>query len=326
MQIVERPGNGSFPLPLPGEAPELSTHSKTAMERFGSLWCGVAHDSPMWPIHGRYQCRVCGRFYSVPWQESKVQPRALATVRQSRPVPVRAVLLPLAILLTVIPVLRGQSPPATIVDSTEGPSLAFARYTAGLEQATPWRLESIEIEASLPKLEKAGSLRAIRHLSQFGQPEYQVLEIAGDQTVKQQVIARYLSADVRSAAIPPSSVAITPANYRFRYKGAVRTRETVAYAFFITPRKKREGLIQGELWIDGDTGAAVRQAGYLVKRPSVLVKRVDVTRETALSEGIAGMRVTHLTIDTRLFGRAELTISERPFTASSADAVSFGER
>jgi hypothetical protein len=214
-----------------------------------------------------------------------------------------------------------------IVESTAGASMAFARYTASLQQASPWNLETVEIDASLPKLEKRGRLRAIRRLLPFGKPEYKVLEIAGDQTVKQQVIVRYLSAEVRAAAIPASSVAITPANYKFRYKGSVTSGDTVAYMFLITPRQKREGLIKGELWLDGSSGAAVRQSGYLVKRPSIFVKRVDVTRELTLRDGIAEMRITHLSVDTRLVGRAELTIQERPVIASDSEpTLSVAER
>jgi hypothetical protein len=127
--------------------------------------------------------------------------------------------------------------------------------------------------------------------------------------------------------MPPSSITITPANYRFRYKGTVKTGETLAYAFLITPREKREGLIKGELWLDGETGAVVRQSGYLVKRPSIFVKRVDITRETALQDGMAASRVTHLSVETRLIGRAELTIHERPCAAPDADpAPGIGER
>ena len=84
--------------------------------------------------------------------------------------------------------------------------MAFARYIVGLEHETPWSLETVEIDASLPKLGKQGRLRAIRRLLPLGRPEYQVLEIAGDQTVSEQVIVRYLSAQVQAAAIPASSV------------------------------------------------------------------------------------------------------------------------
>ncbi len=29
----------------------------------GKWWCGLTHDSPMWPVHGHYECGACGRRY-----------------------------------------------------------------------------------------------------------------------------------------------------------------------------------------------------------------------------------------------------------------------
>jgi hypothetical protein len=306
---------------------------QTAAWKFGTLWCDIMHDAPMWPIHGEYECRVCGRRYSVPWAgdrllaaPAKLIPAGPARIPRAAISSFRSASVLLIItLVLLVSALRAADEP--IVDSTGQAALAFARYTAGMQHESPWRLETVEIDASLPKLEKHGRLRAIRSLLPPGRPEYQVLEIAGDQTVRQQVIVRYLSEDVRAAAIPASSVAITLANYKFRYKGAVKTGGTTAYAFLITPRKKREGLIKGELWLDGETGAVVRQSGYLVKRPSIFVKRVDVTREIVLRDGIPDLRVTHLLVDTRLVGRAELLIYERPCaTPDSAPALSIAER
>jgi hypothetical protein len=305
---------------------------KTAARKLGTRWCDLMHDSPMWPIHGKYQCSTCGRHHLVPWATDRTVRAPLIAaepvrIRQPRVPSFRSASVPLVIVLAILLTSTAQAADVPIVGSTAGAGRAFARYTFGLEQADSWSLETVEIDASLPKLEKQGRLSAIRRLLPLGRPEYQVLEIAGDQTVRQQVIFRYLSAEVRAAAIPASSIAITPTNYRFRYKGSVKTGETVAYAFLITPRKKREGLIKGELWLDGETGAVVRQSGHLVKQPSILVKRVDVTRETTLQDGIAAMRVTHLSVDTRFVGRAELTIHERPCAAPGADpALNLVER
>lgn len=36
-------------------------------QRWGIWWCRAMHDAPMWPIRGHYQCRSCGRTFSVPW-------------------------------------------------------------------------------------------------------------------------------------------------------------------------------------------------------------------------------------------------------------------
>jgi hypothetical protein len=45
--------------------------------KWGDLWCRIMHPSPMWPIHGHYQCGACGRSFSVPWEEdSSVHARA----------------------------------------------------------------------------------------------------------------------------------------------------------------------------------------------------------------------------------------------------------
>ena len=134
--------------------------------------------------------------------------------------------------------------------------------------------------------------------------------------MKQQVIARYLTAEKRAAEIPASSIAITPANYKFRY--VATSGGTPVYAFQITPRKKRTGLIAGELWIDGATGLAVHEAGYLVKRPSIFIRRLKITRDVSLQDGAPWLRTTHLEIDLRLAGRAELTIVEIPCAHSPA--------
>jgi hypothetical protein len=45
-------------------------------ERFGTWWCRIMHDSPMWPVCGRYRCRACGRSYLVPWAGETVDPAA----------------------------------------------------------------------------------------------------------------------------------------------------------------------------------------------------------------------------------------------------------
>jgi hypothetical protein len=221
-------------------------------------------------------------------------------------------LLPLIFLgaLLTPPTAPVATPP--LVEYTEGASRAFGRYLAGLQHPSAWSVETIEIEAALPKLKKEGRLRAIRRIGLTGAVDYQVLEIAGDRTVRQQVIARYLSAQMTAAEMPAASVAIDTANYEFRYKGVVKLGDTVAYAFQIKPRKKRQGLMNGELWLEGETGTAIRQSGYLVKSPSMFVKRVGITRETVLEAGLTEVRRTYLSVDTRLVGLADLTVTERP--------------
>jgi hypothetical protein len=196
------------------------------------------------------------------------------------------------------------------------PSRALALYLAGAVQGDPWSANGValEIDAYLPKLREEGHLRAIRALSGSGTPEYREIHLDGDGTVKQQVIARYLNAEQQAAAMPASSLALTPANYKFRYVGS--SGGTPVYAFHITPRKKRSGLINGELWIDGATGQLLHEAGYLVKRPSIFIRHFKIVRDVKLQDGAPYLRTTQIEIDARFVGRAELTITESPYARS----------
>ncbi len=40
--------------------------------RFRTRWCIAMHDSPMWPIHGEYECRTCGTHHLVPWNAERL--------------------------------------------------------------------------------------------------------------------------------------------------------------------------------------------------------------------------------------------------------------
>lgn len=247
---------------------------------------------------------------SVLLNNSKFIKLFAAPPRSARIRQLRFTVPPLVIALLILP-----APPiraAGVPVSQSAALAALARYIASPEPAGSWSLETVEIDASLPKLERSGRLRAIRRLLPFAKPQYQVLEVAGDRTVRQQVIVRYLSAEMEAAAIPASSTAITPANYNFRYKGYIGIGDAPAYIFLISPKKKSQGLIKGDLWLDGATGTVLRVSGRLVKNPSIFIRRVDVTRDTALRDGIAQMQVTHLSVDVRFVGRAELTVQERP--------------
>jgi hypothetical protein len=36
--------------------------------RIADMWCRKMHREAMWPIHGKYVCRRCGREYPVEWE------------------------------------------------------------------------------------------------------------------------------------------------------------------------------------------------------------------------------------------------------------------
>ena len=125
-----------------------------------------------------------------------------------------------------------------------------------------------------------------------------------------QVTAHYLSAEAQAAGVLSTAIVVSAANYRFRCIGRIGTGATLTYVFQITPRQKRVGLIQGELWIDASSGIAVRTSGHMVKMPSALLRSVDVVQDTDIRDGRPYRRITRFDIDTRSQGRAELITGE----------------
>src|ERR1700687_5073852 len=115
----------------------------------------------------------------------------------------------------------------------------------------------VSIDAKLPKLEKHGRLRALRKISRLGQITYKALGFSGDNTVKQEVITRYLAAE--SSARENGTIAITPANYKFRYAGRLVLQGVTTYIVEVTPKKKAVGLFKGQIWIDAASGMPVRE-------------------------------------------------------------------
>jgi hypothetical protein len=170
----------------------------------------------------------------------------------------------------------------------------------------------VNISAKLPKLEKQGALRALRRISRLGQITYKALGFSGDSSIKQEVITRYLAAE--SEARDTGSIAITPTNYKFKYKGAVEQDGREVRIFQITPKKKKIGLFRGELWLDAETGMPVREAGQFVKNPSVFLKKIEFVQDFELQDGVAIPKHFAGTVDTRLVGRAELSIDFSNFS------------
>jgi hypothetical protein len=172
----------------------------------------------------------------------------------------------------------------------------------------------VHIEASLPRLRKEGRLHALRHISKLGRITYEALSFVGDNTVKQSVIARYLTAEAQSQSEDMHSMAVTPENYRFRFRRTVEVDGRGVHVFQVSPRKKRVGLFKGEVWIDSATHLRVLESGRFVRNPSVFLKRVEFVRKYEIRDGIAVPRHIHSTVNTRLVGPAELSIEFTNFS------------
>jgi len=209
------------------------------------------------------------------------------------------------------------------------PSLAFARYVAAVQAHDPFTESgpvAVFIEASLPQLYKNAELLAIRQANESERSEYRVVSFEGDGTVAEEVIDRYVGLYQVLQQLPASSVAITPGNYKFRFRGDVKTGGRTAYIYDISPKKNRVGLIKGQLWMDAHTGAEVFLTGRLTV-PRSIKGGVNVVRETTLPDDSGLARTTHLVFAIPQLGRGELAVIECPLQLGQApDELSLRHR
>jgi len=213
------------------------------------------------------------------------------------------------IIVLCLPGLAGESGPAAdeIVRNYCAASQGQAQQFKGASM-------EVEIHGTLPGLKKSGVLRALRRISSLGRITYQVLGFEGDHTVQKEVIARYIEAEIDTQKEQAASMTVSPANYKFHYKGRSDVDGRAAYLFQVTPRQKRDGLFRGELWIDAATYLKVQETGYLVKTRSVFVKRIAFTRKYEIRDGMSVPLRTESVADVRLVGKAELTIDYSNFS------------
>jgi hypothetical protein len=165
----------------------------------------------------------------------------------------------------------------------------------------------VQIQAELPKLHKTGKMSALRMISNIGKVSYKMLGFSGDDTVKRDVIARYLTAETQGQQ-DTKQYAIDPVNYKFKYKGVQDAGGREVHVFELKPKEKRVGLFKGELWLDTQTYMPVRESGRFVKNPSVFLKKVEFTRDYQIENGVAVPKHIQSTVDTRIVGRADISI------------------
>jgi hypothetical protein len=173
----------------------------------------------------------------------------------------------------------------------------------------------VEIDASIVKLKEHGKLRALRKISKVGEITYRFLSFQGDNTVKTDVIVRYLQAEQQGQG--DQKLAISPANYKFKYKGKRSAGANSVYVFQLQPRQKKIGLFKGELWLDAETYLPVFEKGKLVKNPSIWFKKVEFERHFAIQNGISVPQKMNSTIDVRLIGPVDLQIDYSNFVQNA---------
>ena len=240
------------------------------------------------------------------------------------------VLAVVCLLVAVLVPLQLAAAPAAGAPAAMDPTAAgvIERYVTAIQlQESRAQAVSMDVDmdADLPKLKKHGRFHAFRFITKVGQIFYDKRRFEGDGTIKKEVIGRYLQAEKDAKSEYGSASAVTPANYKFKYQGMTDYAGRPAFVFQVDPRKKRIGLYKGELWIDKETDLPLRQWGELVRNPSMFLKSVYFVRDYEIYDGVSVPRRLISDVNTRLFGKAHLTIwyenvklGESPATAATA--------
>jgi hypothetical protein len=123
----------------------------------------------------------------------------------------------------------------------------------------------------------------------------------------------------------PALTAISPANYKFSYKGASAVENRVVHVFQVKPHKKRAGLFKGRIYLDAHTGALLRVEGSVVKSPSFFVKHIEFLQEFADVQSFTLPIHIHSEATARIVGRTIVDIVHRdyqPVPAASTQTAS----
>jgi hypothetical protein len=207
--------------------------------------------------------------------------------------------------------------PATEPGSVANETAIVQKYTSA-RNLQEIRLKAasmdIDIQGEIPKLKKQGRFHALRRISPKGLISYDLRHFEGDGTVKNQLIIRYLSAEAQSRKEQTPSLAVTRDNYRFKYKGRRTLEGREAHLFQISPIKKREGMFQGELWLDVDTCLPLRESGSLVKKVSIFVRKTAFVRTFEIHDGLSLPRQEQWEFQAVGVGKAELIVAFSNFS------------
>ena len=217
--------------------------------------------------------------------------------------------LPFLSLLLLLFILSPVSLLADPNKDPEGGDCLQKYLDAGPEQAQKLRDLSMEmeIEATVPTLQKSGRLRALRQISRLGVITYRRIIFQGDKLIQNDVIAKFLQAE-KEASEKTSNIGITRENYKFKYYGEFGGGDWKLHLFELSPRQKRPGLFRGWLWLEDKSCLAVREQGEFVKSPSIFLKKIAFVRDYEIRDGVAVPTRLHSDVETRIVGLAQLNV------------------
>jgi hypothetical protein len=203
-----------------------------------------------------------------------------------------------------------------------GPELALQVYrnrtSMQFDQLSSYSAVSV-IKAQLLDTQQYGEYELQRHYSAPHSLMFKAVRFNGDNFVKSNVILRLLQSEATHVEKDdPSLNALSPANYKFSYKGTTQLQERVVHVYHVKPRHKRAGLFKGRIYLDAYTGSMVRAEGRVVKTPSIFLKQVEFAQDYADVDSFTFPVHIHSEARARIVGRVVVDISYSDYHVASS--------
>lgn len=170
------------------------------------------------------------------------------------------------------------------------------------------------IRAQLLDSNQSAEFELERHYSAPRTLAFKALHFTGDAFVKSNVIVRLLQSEVDHVQKDdPTVTAISPANYKFSYKGTRDLDSRMVHVYQVKPRQKRAGLFRGQIFLDAYSGSIVRAEGKLVKSPSLFIKKVEFAQDFVDINSFTFPVHMHSEALARVVGRAVVDIYDSDY-------------
>jgi hypothetical protein len=207
------------------------------------------------------------------------------------------------VVLTVLPRMA----PELALQVCRGRSVIQAEQLASYSSTTL-------IRAQLPDAAQFGEYEVQQSYLAPHTLAFKALRFSGDAFVKTNVIIRLLQSEVDHVQKDdPALNAISPANYKFAYKGTSLMDGRMVHVYQLKPRKRRAGLFKGRIYVDAYTGSMVRAEGRPVKSPSMFIKRIDFVQDYADIGPFTLPVHVHSEATARIVGRAIVDVYQRDY-------------
>jgi hypothetical protein len=139
--------------------------------------------------------------------------------------------------------------------------------------------------------------------------EFEIVTSSGWSGARKHVFPKLLEAEAEASRPGnPEDSRVTPKNYSF---SMLRTEEVdgrKAFVVSVTPKKEKEYLMRGTIWVDAEDFAIIRMEGQPAKNPSFWIKNVQFAHKNEKRGSFWLAASDNSVSDARIFGPTELRI------------------